>query len=427
MAGNVDQLTQKIADLDQKAEDLEASLRATYGSYLNALAKTLRQQLILASYYICTEGYPEDFLKLPLSQRYDLQGKLKAIAQDTRVTLENLLLEPQPAAPASPVPFLLGGGNFLPGKGFSAAFGMPNGSIAIDISDLAIDSDDDEPETDPDTLELESLNDLESTLEQIQEQMQRGAFAGDSDLLHQEEEEEVEDDEDEDDEDEDDEDEDDEDEDDEDEDDEPIERSNVTDRRKNKNNRRGMTEADARELQAILAQVAAAISAKEPKTPIDRLTTWQESMERGIQDKIRLASYQTNQALQQATLIPAQVPDRALEAASRVDSDANSPVPHVVQMLVETGNSDDKAAQGRAAQERNASGPQVPKLLHVIALQMRLGELEFNDPILMRWRSRLRELSGKTHDLIREYRKYQRKRSVAEAQDAWRSSWTNEE
>ncbi len=62
----------------------------------------------------------------------------------------------------------------------------------------------------------------------------------------------------------------------------------------------------------------------------------------------------------------------------------------------------------------------------MIALQLRLSELEFNDPILMRWRSRLRQLGDKTQRLIQEYRKYQRKRLTAEAQVAWRSTWLND-
>lgn len=400
MSGTVEQLTQQLTVLDQQAEELEASLRTTYGSYLNALAKTLRQQLILASYYICTEGYPEDFLKLPLSQRYDLQSRLKAITQDTRSALESLLLDPQPTPPLSTS---MGGGNFFPGHAIVAAFGMPSDAIAINVS---IEDEDEEPNEDStDILEIESLNDLESTLEQIQDQMKRGIFESSSD--------------------DEDEDEEDEDEDEEDEDD----RSNPNDRRKN-NSRRGMTESNARELQAILAQVAAAISAKEPKTPIDRLTTWQENIERGIQEKIRMSSYKTNQALQKSTIIPEQVPDRALEAASRVDNDANSPASHVVQMLVEMGSRRPSGPDSDDHPKRSNSepfGPNVPKLIHVVALQLRLGELEFNDPILMRWRNRLRELASNTQDLTNKYRRCQHKRSVAEAQDAWRSSWTSEE
>lgn len=412
MSGTVEQLTQQLAVLDQQAEELEASLRTTYGSYLNALAKTLRQQLILASYYICTEGYPEDFLKLPLSQRYDLQTKLKAIAQDTRRALESLLIDPQPS-PSFPSSFSMGSGNFFPGHAIVAAFEMPPNAIAINGSVEG------EPHEDgTDILEIESLNDLESTLEQIQDQMKLGIF--DSSLDDEEEEEDDDDDEEEED-------------DDDDDDNNSSDRSNPNDRRRN-NSRRGMTESNARELQAILAQVAAAISAKEPKTPIDRLTTWQENIERGIQEKICMSSYKTNQALKKSTLIPEQVPDRALEAASRVDNDANSPVSHVVQMLVEMGNrrpsdpeSDDHASDPPKRANADPFGPNVPKLIHVVALQLRLGELEFNDPILMRWRNRLRELANNTQDLTRKYRKCQHKRSVAEAQDAWRSSWTSEE
>ena len=400
MSGTVELLTKQLAALDHQAEELEASLRTTYGSYLNALAKTLRQQLILASYYICTEGYPEDFLKLPLSQRHNLQTRLKAITQETRIALESLLLDPQPSPPPSPSS-LMGSGHFFPGHAIVAAFEMPSTAIAIDVS---LDGEGEFNENTTDILEVESLNDLESTLEQIQDQMKRGIF--DSSL--------------------DDEDEDDE-EDDEDDEEDENDRSNPNDRRKN-NSRRGMTESNARELQAILAQVAAAISAKEPTTPIDRLTTWQENLERGIQEKIRLSSYKTNQALQKSTLIPAPVPDRALEAASRVDNDANSPVSHVVQMLVEMGRPSDPES-GDHPKRTNAEpfGPNVPKLIHVVALQLRLGELEFNDPILMRWRNRLRELANNTQTLTQKYRKCQHKRSVAEAQDAWRSSWTSDE
>ena len=405
MSGTVELLTKQLAVLDHQAEELEASLRTTYGSYLNALAKTLRQQLILASYYICTEGYPEDFLKLSLSQRHNLQTRLKAITQETRSALESLLLDPQPSSPPSPS-FPMDSSDFFPGHAIVAAFGMPSTAIAINIS---LDGDEEFNEDSTDILEVESLNDLESTLEQIQDQMNQGIFdssPGEEDDDEDDDEESEEEDEDE---------------------NEDADRSNPNDRRKN-NSRRGMTESNARELQAILAQVAAAISAKEPKTPIDRLTTWQENIERGIQEKIRLSSYETNQALQKATLIPAQVPDRALEAASRVDNDANSPVSHVVQMLVEMGRSGDSES-GDYPKRSNAEpfGPNVPKLIHVVALQLRLGELEFNDPILMRWRNRLRELASNTQDLTNKYRKCQHKRSVAEAQDAWRSSWTSDE
>ena len=68
----------------------------------------------------------------------------------------------------------------------------------------------------------------------------------------------------------------------------------------------------------------------------------------------------------------------------------------------------------------------IPTLTHVTALQIRLAEVEFHDPLLMRWRRSLREHTLELQSLTREYRKYQRKRSVAEAQVAWRSTWLND-
>ncbi len=255
----------------------------------------------------------------------------------------------------------------------AAALGLPGEAIAIDITVAEeLESGDlEDSDSTTDDLDLESLNDLETTLEHLQNRM---PMLDDRQLDESETEDEIDDEETDEDLDEDgDLDE-----------DETRSHSDLryppsviappnnesegsqrrtsaskrssADRRKS-NQRRGMTEADARELQAILAQVAAAITAKQPKTPIDRLTTWQETLERGIQDKLRLASYKTNQALQRFTLIPEQVPERALEAAARVDNEANSPVAHVVQMLVETSGGADNR---RRIQEQRHHCPQVP-------------------------------------------------------------------
>ena len=70
MTGLVEQLTQKLASLDRQTDELKAKLDLTYDSYLNVLQRVLRQQVLLACYHICTEGYPEEFVKLSMTQRY---------------------------------------------------------------------------------------------------------------------------------------------------------------------------------------------------------------------------------------------------------------------------------------------------------------------------------------------------------------------
>lgn len=399
MTGLVEQLTQKLASLDRQTDELKAKLDLTYDSYLHVLERVLRQQVLLACYHICTEGYPEDFVKLSMTQRYDLQKQIKTIAKDSGSALIKLLTDP----PSLPVQQ-------------SSFFSMtPDRFMA--------DDDASEGETftmglDPSVLSQFSAGFSISRVEEIGE-----IFEDDDDEI---------------------EDEDDSDELDESDDDESDEKPT---------GRRSMTEADARELQAILAQVAAAITSKEPKTPVDRVLSWQDDIERTIQDKLCQAAYQINQALKNAHLIPSKVPDRALEAASRADGDGATDIPHVIQMLVELGRvesksdksdnaSDDdnddseKESKDRRSTDSSTNGPtdrkqrssmqRIPTLTHVTALQIRLAEVEFHDPLLMRWRRSLRELSLELQSLTREYRKYQRKRSVAEAQVAWRSTWLND-
>jgi len=73
MIGSVERIAQEIATLDQATADLAEALHGTYASYLNRLGQAVRQQLILACYHVCTQGYPESFLQLAFSQRQQLQ------------------------------------------------------------------------------------------------------------------------------------------------------------------------------------------------------------------------------------------------------------------------------------------------------------------------------------------------------------------
>jgi len=410
MTGLVEQLTQKLASLDRQTDELKAKLDLTYDSYLNVLQRVLRQQVLLACYHICTEGYPEEFVKLSMTQRYDLQKQIKTIAKDIGSVLTTLLTDPPPPPVQAPSFFSMTPDRFMADEDLA-----DGGTFTMGL--------------DPSALSEFSAGFSISRVEAIGE-----VYEDDDDEI---------------DDDSDNEDSDEVDESDDESDEEPSDR-------------RTMTEADARELQAILAQVAAAITAKEPKTPVDRVLSWQDGIERTIQDKLCQAAYRINQALKNAQLIPIKVPDRALEAASRADGDGATKIPHVIQMLVELGrvesksdnsdnasdktsdNDDDSPGESKEGPSTDSSGntnssrntaadrkqrssmQRIPTLTHVTALQIRLAEVEFQDPLLMRWRRSLREHTLELQSLTREYRKYQRKRSVAEAQVAWRSTWLND-
>ncbi len=397
MTGLVEQLTQKLASLDRQTDELKAKLDLTYDSYLHVLERVLRQQVLLACYHICTEGYPEDFVKLSMTQRYDLQKHIKTIAKDSGSALTTLLTDP-PSSPVQP----------------SSFFSMTPDRFMAD--DDASDGETFTMGLDPSVLSQFSVGFSISRVEAIGE-----IFEDEDDEIDDES----------------------------DDDSHEIDDSDDDESDEEPTGRRSMTEADASELQAILAQVAAAITSKEPKTPVDRVLSWQDGIERTIQDKLCQAAYQINQALKNAQLIPTKVPDRALEAASRADGDGATDIPHVIQMLVELGrvesksdnasdDDDDSAGESKNSRstdsstdiptdrKQRASRQRIPTLTHVTALQIRLAEVEFHDPLLMRWRRNLREHTQELQSLTREYRKYQRKRSVAEAQVAWRSTWLND-
>ncbi len=61
MVGSVERIEQELASLDQATRAIADEFYNAYSSYLKVLGQAVRQQLILASYHVCTQGYPEAF------------------------------------------------------------------------------------------------------------------------------------------------------------------------------------------------------------------------------------------------------------------------------------------------------------------------------------------------------------------------------
>jgi hypothetical protein len=66
----------------------------------------------------------------------------------------------------------------------------------------------------------------------------------------------------------------------------------------------------------------------------------------------------------------------------------------------------------------------IEALPELAAISLRLSEVEFTDPTVSAWRSRLRQKLGELKTLGIRYKKTQRSLETAKAEDAWRSSWT---
>ncbi|XGV97400.1 MAG: hypothetical protein ACAF41_32355 [Leptolyngbya sp. BL-A-14] len=310
MVGAIERIAQEIAALDKATSAIADELYGGYSTYLTVLGQAVRQQLILASYHVCTQGYPESFLRLPYSQRQQLQQQLRHLAQHVQ---EEILAQLHP-------PVLL-----------------------------------DDPESDFD-LERPS---------------------GSSDPLFQD----------------------------------------------------SQSSSEAQSLAtdsppdiALLAFKTSGVVSKptQPRslTP-SHLAEWREELEHAIIAELKTASHAANRLLQQAHILPQTLPEPVLEAATKADiSETRAGTPNLLNLLVEAGNS---KAEAEAADE-----PIGPALMHIVAIYLRLPEIEFADPSVAAARSKLRSLFAQLKALGRNYQKKQHEQSIAEAQAAWRSSWTED-
>lgn len=151
-------------------------------------------------------------------------------------------------------------------------------------------------------------------------------------------------------------------------------------------------------------------------TPVD-LAQWREALEHAIAAELRTASHAANRLLQQASILPPKLPEPVLEAAAKADlSDARVGTPNLLNLMVETGS--------HAAEKDGDAESTGHSVMHIVAICLRLAEIEFASPTVTTARSKVRSLFAQLKTLGREFQKKQHERSIAEAQAAWRSSWT---
>lgn len=148
----------------------------------------------------------------------------------------------------------------------------------------------------------------------------------------------------------------------------------------------------------------------------ESLARWQDSIEKSIVNILKLLSRDTNRLLQQSGILPQQLPEPVLAAASAADSSGESVAgpPNLLSLIIETNDSSDSASLG----ETRGTNP-----IHITAIKLRLSEIEFADADTSAWRQQIRNLSARLNSIGRDYQKKQRELAVVEAESAWRSSW----
>ncbi|MCM1981814.1 hypothetical protein [Lyngbya confervoides] len=79
MVSNPELLQKELAQLNQKAASLYQELVEHYGKYVKQLGTSAQKFMVQTCFELCTERHPQEFLKLPLSQRQTLQQDLQRL------------------------------------------------------------------------------------------------------------------------------------------------------------------------------------------------------------------------------------------------------------------------------------------------------------------------------------------------------------
>ena len=301
MARAIERIEREIAGLEQTIAELAEEFYNIYSRYLAALGKGIRQQLILATYHLCTQSYPEEFLSLSFNQRQKLQQTIKQLAERTA---QELILQ------------------------VNSPMEVRNRSISIN--------------------ELE-INELQELIEESIAE---------------------------------------------------IEKQEINEEKNH------FPESE-------LTESKVELTTEKPNTNIsnpDALLHWQERLENSIAQILQRLSRDSNLRLQQSGLLPKKLPEPVLEAAAKVEAAAETMPgpPNLLNLVIETES--DRESQSST-------------VTHLVAIHLRLSEIEFPDSTLTSLRQQIRNLSVRLHTTRREYQKKQREKAIAEAELAWRASW----
>lgn len=368
MARGIERIEQDIASLEEVIQEIGQELQEIYAIYLETLGKSVSKQLVLAIYHLCTQGYPDNFLKLSLNQKQKLQQNIRKL-------------------------------------------GKRSDSELIDL--LNIDEDEDEGEDEDEnidkSLDLEEISneqileittdgnikitaDLPLTEAELAAAMESIAKASEdkNDEDKQEEEDKL----------------------------SLIKESG--DLPESSSDKVALVNASIADKAIDLFAAAKTVASKYPPKPptLDtsnpiELARWQQYLELSVQQVLRVVSRDANRILQRSRILPKKLPPSLLEAAAAASSEASAEImpgpPNLLNLAIEI--------------EAEQKPDSAHSLMKIMAVNLRLGEIEFADTELSGKRKRIRNISSRLAKVGREYQKIQRELSVAKAEATWRSSW----
>ncbi len=304
MVRAIQQIETDLKALEQKVSAIAQQIEEAYEDYIQLLGETLQNQLTFSVYQICTQEYPEAFLKLSLSQQQALQKQIRDLGQKAQAN------------------FQLGG----------------------------------------EILQQVEWNDEQATA--LEE------------MLSEEE--------------------------------DNAETSDQKDSNSNFN------------LETLQALLQSGQSPSDENSP-ENVKVWCYLQAEAITMILENVSSQANTVLQQAGVLPQELPKEMIDAAIQSEGAGtiSNRAPGVLHLMLELERKDQ--------QDQSHSSDDENEVMQLSIVRLRVGELEFSAPNLNTKRRTLRTLEQQLQQLDEQYRKLNKERAIAQAELAWRSSWHNDE
>ncbi|MEO0350370.1 MAG: hypothetical protein AAF282_10035 [Cyanobacteria bacterium P01_A01_bin.15] len=405
-------IEQQLSKLQKQTADIATDLESLVDSYLQVLSQASKRQLVLTAYHVCTQIYPDKFLDLSLSQRHTLQQQLRDLGNriqsqlnDKWDTAKNLSLRPAEEDGLAVIRQL-----------FLEAASAREQTY----------SEDPEPPPAPPTDENTPDDDLERP--SVTQDSQYGSSS------------------------------------------EEMPPPTAVEHPQEK----------------LLAEIRTLISSPDTEEPINQpeasgpmqpaqLMRRQILIEKAIRDVLKAVSEKANDILQKANVMP-EIPQALLTAAAESERLGHTPMktPNLVRLSIkvlhepdkdELERSSDEADQKDSADkaeseqwsdeaddmaaaiitEENASvtasdesvkrgemSASMPRLLQLdslpdfVIIHLRLSEIEFAETNVAVWRSRIRKKMAHLKQVGHSFKDAERQLAIAQAEDAWRASWTND-
>ncbi|MEM6519317.1 MAG: hypothetical protein AAF892_05995 [Cyanobacteria bacterium P01_D01_bin.71] len=394
MARSLDQISTDLGKLETATEAIDKNLQSIYQEYLTVLGHAVRRQLVLAAYHLCTQAYPEEFLALTLTQREKLQASLRQIASQGQSQIEQL----------GQVTNLSNLANRL-----EEIVTAKYGAIALEADDLP------EPESATSTsmppailpdAETSDQLDAETTTssDSITSEATVPEAAAETKMAEP-----------------------------------PFVTPPPADEAAAPEESAEEPDLETRMAQAseeavgMLKRLNASLSlfsilGTEPLTPVN-LAKRHVLLERHLRAILRTLSALANHGLKQADILP-DLPEIVIAAATEAADSGESGVnkPNLLNVMVELSDRpeddfEDDDTKNDEEDDFEEAEDADREMTHLVAINLRLADIEFADHQAALWRARLQEALQKLKRLGSRYQKLQQEKARAEAEHAWRAIW----